>query len=223
MSLTGEDIYKRLHRKLVKEEEGLEALDDVDIEVYSLILIQARARQDMGRFGYCSKPPAAAGKMGLFLPDGTMPEKLKARNLGGCVHEWTYLSCSRFWLQMATVAGDLFRDAVMRTVGELDQMQTKMALAAWKDVFTDLAAKVMDYRVTFMRLACDSGVATAKAALSMVELTAQVSDLAAEEMARTRAEYQSAYLKAEMKQDAASAAAAKRAAKNADGESSARP
>lgn len=161
--------------------------------------------------------------MGLFLPDTAMPEKLKARNLAGCAHEWTYVSCSRFWLQMSAVAGDMFRDPAMRTVPGMDGMRTKMALAAWQAVFADLAAKVLDYRVTFMRLACDSGVSMAKAALTMVELTAQVSDLAAEEMGRTRAEYQSAYLKAEMKQEAASAAAAKRAAKNADGESSAKP
>ena len=221
MSLTGEDIYKGIHNILIKEEKGLDELEGVDLLVYSEILLQARARRDMGRFGYCEKPPAAAGKMGLFLSDGVMAEKLKARNLSGCAHEWTYLSCARFWMQMATVAGDLFRDSVSRTAPDLDALQYKMVLAAWKDIFGDIASKVMDYRVTFMRLACDSGVATAKAALSMVELTAQVADLASEEMARTRETYQDAFLKAQMKQEAASAAAASRAANNAGGESSA--
>ena len=193
----------------------------MDVDVYSEILIQMRARRDMGRFGYCEKPAAAAGKMGLFLSDGVMAEKLKARNLSGCAHEWTYLSCARFWMQMASVAGDLFRDSVSRTVPGLDALQYKMALAAWKDVFGDLAAKVMDYRVTFMRLACDSGVSTAKAALEVVELTAQVADLASEEMTRTRETYRDAFLKAQMKQEAAAAAAANKTANNAGGASSA--
>lgn len=56
-------------------------------------------------------------------------------------------------------------------------------------MFGDLAAKVMDYQVTSVRLACDSSVASEQAALPMAELNAQVADLAAEEMARTREVY----------------------------------
>lgn len=122
MSLTGGDIYKRIHTILVKEEKGLEELEEEDLEVYSEILIQARARRDMGRFGFVEKPSSAAGRMGLFLSDGIMAEKLKARNLTGCAHEWTYLSCARFWMQMASVVGVLFRDAEARTVPGLDAL-----------------------------------------------------------------------------------------------------
>lgn len=47
---------------------------------------------------------------------------------------------------------------------------------------------MLNYRISFMRLAVDSRVATAKAALAEVELAAQVLNLDSEEIAETRAE-----------------------------------
>lgn len=223
MSLTGDAIYRRIHNALLKEKKKLEELLPVDLDVYALILIQARARMDMGTFGFFEKPRPAAQVMGLFLTGGSMGEKLKGINMAACAHEWTYLACAQYWLQMADVAGDMFRDSRPRTVEGMDAMTTKMALAAWKDVFAKIAVKVLNYRVSFMRLAVDSGVATAKAALAEVELAAQVAFLESEEMAETRAEYKSAYLKARMKMEAASAAAAKKAASEADSPASTGP
>lgn len=68
ISATGDDIYRRIHTKLVKEEEGLDALDDEDIEVYSLILIQARARQDTGALGSVSSLRLPRQKWGCSYP-----------------------------------------------------------------------------------------------------------------------------------------------------------
>ena len=215
-------MYKRLHQALIKDLKPLSELIDQDIDVYSLILLHARTQAELGSFGYFEKPRQSAAVMGLFLSDGVMREKLKKAGLTSSAHEWEYVSCASYWLQMARVAGEMFRDSRARSVDGLDDGQIKLALSAWRDLFTDLAAKVLNYRVSFCRLAVDSGVSAARAALSEVELAAQVFNLEAEEMAETRAEYKKAYLKACMKQEAASAAAAKRAANTAEGESSAR-
>lgn len=50
----------------------------------------------------------------------------------------------------------------------------------------DLSGRVQDYRVSFMRMTVDSGVATAKANLEKVEIAAQVSNYEVEEMAETQ-------------------------------------
>ena len=174
----------------------------------------------MGSFGYFEKPRQSAAVMGLFLSDGVMRDKLKQVGLTSSAHEWEYVACASYWLQMAKVAGEMFRDSKAREVNDLTQEQINLAISAWGSIFGDLAAKVLQYRVSFCRLAVDSGVSAARAALAEVELAAQVFNLEAREMAEARSEYKRAYLKACMKQEAASAAAAKRAANTAESASS---
>lgn len=222
MAVSEEGIYRRIHNTLVKEELNLEGVTDVDMEVYSHIYLRTQAKEGMGRFGRFKKPPESAAQMGLFLPDGVMGEKLRAVGLTSSSHEWSYVSCSLYWLQMSHVAAEMSADVKVREVDGLDETEVNMALRAWGRVFAALSAKVMGYRASFMRMAVDSGVASARAALAEVELAAQVAGLESEKMAETRIEYKRAYLKATMKQEAASAAAAKRAASTAESESSAR-
>ena len=222
MATTEEGIYKRLHLTLIKEEKDLDDITDVDMEVYSLIYLRAQAKQGMGRFGRFRKPKDSTAHMGLFLTDGVMAEKLRGVGLTSSSHEWTYVACSAYWLQMANVAGEMAADVVARSVEGLTDPEVKMGLRAWGRIFASLAAKVMGYRASFMRMAVDSGVASARAALAEVELAAQVAGLESEKMAETRIEYKRAYLKAAMKQEASSAAAAKRAANTAESEASSR-
>ena len=222
MANTEEGIFRRLHLTLIKEEKDLGEITDIDMEVYSLIYLRAQAKQGMGRFGRFRKPDESTAQMGLFLTDGVMAEKLRAVGLTSSSHEWTYVACSSYWLQMSQVAGEMAADATVRTVAGLADPEVDMGLRAWGRIFASLAAKVVGYRASFMRMAVDSGVSSARAALAEVELAAQVAGLESEKMAETRIEYKRAYLKAAMKQEAASAAAAKRAANTAESEASSR-
>lgn len=61
-------------------------------------------------------------------------------------HEWEYVACASYWLQMPRVAGEMFKDSKARTVEGLDDNQIKPAISAWRDLFTDLAAKVLNSR-----------------------------------------------------------------------------
>lgn len=218
MPLTASGAYKRLHDAIVKEEKGLEGLDDEDLDVLGMILIRIKAKDEMGRFGFFSKPREAAAVMGFFNPvDKSTEERLAGLGMPACAHEWRYLSCYRYWTQCAEVAAEMFRDERARTADGLSAMETKMIFSAWRDVFTELASKVMDIRVTFMRMAMDSGVSAAKAALSEVELAAQVGDYGNAKMAGVRAEYQSAYMHANMKAAAKAQAENKHSKKNTTG------
>lgn len=45
-----------------------------------------------------------------------MTDKLKAVGMGSMCYEWTYLACSRYWLQMFELAPKIFGDSRSRTM-----------------------------------------------------------------------------------------------------------
>lgn len=96
MPLPASGVYKRLHDAIEKEEKGLEGLDDEDLDVLGMVLICIKAKDEMGRFCFSSKPREAA-VMGLFsLVDKSTKERLADLGMPACAHEWRYLSCYRY-------------------------------------------------------------------------------------------------------------------------------
>lgn len=100
--------------------------------------------------------------MGLFLSDGTFEDKMRGLGMSASAHEWAYLACECYWTQVASVASAMIRDDRARTVEGLDDVLTKCVISAWRGVFVELSDKVRNIRVTFMRMAIDSGVVPAK-------------------------------------------------------------
>lgn len=218
-----EEAYTRLHTAILKENQELGELAVEDADVLAMILLECKAKDEIGLFGYFAKPRHCAAVMGLFLTDGTFEAKLRALGMPASAHEWPYLACSRYWTQVARVAAAMFRDNRARTVAGLDAVQTKCVIGAWRDVFVDLSDKVLDIRVTFMRMAVDSGPMPAKAGIKKEELKAQIAGYGSGEMAEAREEWEKAFMFAEMKEAAKAHAVNKTRSEGAGGSASAAP
>lgn len=218
-----EAAYTRIHTALMKESKELGELAPDDSDVLAMILLECKAKDEIGAFGYFAKPRHCAAIMGLFLTDGTFEDKLRGLGMPASAHEWPYLACARYWTQVARVASAMFRDDRARIVAGLDAVQTKCVIGAWRDVFVELSDKVLDIRVTFMRMAVDSGVAPAKAGIKKEELAAQISGYGSGAMAEAREEYAKAFLFAEMKEAAKAQAVKKSRNEGAGGAASAAP
>lgn len=98
----------------------------------------------MGAFGFHLKPEKAASVLGLYIVVAGMAERLNKAGVASCTHEWLYLACAGYCLQMTKMAGDMFRDAVPRIVPGLDAGKTKMAMSAWMTILTDLVELVAE-------------------------------------------------------------------------------
>lgn len=160
-----EAAYTRVHTAMLKEKMELGELAPEDADVLAMILLDGKAKGEIGKFRYFSKPRHFAAVMGLFLSGGTLEDKLRGLEMTVSVHESPHLAFARYWTRIARVASAMIFDNRARTVAGLGEVETKRVISAWRDVFVEIFDQVLNISVTFMRMTVDSEVALEKAGI----------------------------------------------------------
>lgn len=75
------DVRTRLTEKILLDKKGVDELGEQYVEVYALIMKEARDKDLMGCCGFVGKLKNAAEKFGLLLVEDSMGESLKSAGL----------------------------------------------------------------------------------------------------------------------------------------------